>query len=56
MAEKVKVETEGLPTYKLVEVTTQTGLAIQKPSGEVMSSEQALVDILNKLDKIINHF
>lgn len=56
MVEKVKIESEGLPIYKLVEVSTQTAPAIQKPNGEVIFVEQALVDILNKLDAIINHF
>lgn len=50
MEEKVK------PIYKLVEVSTQSEVVIQTPTGEVMNSQQALVDILNKLDIILTKF
>jgi hypothetical protein len=49
--EKEKVE---IPIYKLIEVTTQTAPAIQTPKGELISVEEAMVDILNKLDKLID--
>lgn len=48
MTEK-KEETKG---YELVEVPTQMGLAISTPQGEGLSTEQAIVEILNKLDRI----
>jgi hypothetical protein len=48
MAEEKK-ETQ----YALVEVTTQTGLAIQSPEGKVLNTEQAIVEILNLL-KLLN--
>lgn len=38
--------------YVLVEVPTGSALAIQKPDGELISTELALVEILNKLEKI----
>jgi hypothetical protein len=39
--------------YTLVQVPTQHTIAIQTPEGEVMTTEQGIVDILNKMDKII---
>ena len=48
MAEE-KQETQ----YALVEVPTQYGLAIQTPDGKQLSSEQALVEVLNLL-KLLN--
>lgn len=38
--------------YKLVEVPTQYGLAVQNPTGEAISMEQALVECLNLLKAI----
>lgn len=38
--------------YELVEVPTQFGLGFQTPDGEVLTTEQALVEILNKLNKL----
>jgi len=38
--------------YELVQVPTGQALAIQTPEGEVISTEFALVEILNKLDSI----
>ena len=38
--------------YKLVEVTTETGLAISTPEGKVINQLDLLVEIANKLDKI----
>lgn len=52
MAEEEKPEEKETKEYKLVQVPTQMGLAIQNPTGETFSQEQAVVDILNKLEKI----
>lgn len=38
--------------YKLVEVPASYGLAIQTPEEKVLTTEQAIVEILNKLDKV----
>jgi hypothetical protein len=38
--------------YELVEIPTQHGLAIKKPSGEVISTEMAVVEILNIVKRI----
>jgi hypothetical protein len=38
--------------YTLVEVPTGSALAIQRPDETIMTTEFALVEILNKLDKI----
>lgn len=38
--------------YHLVEVPTSFGIGIRTPEDEVLSQEQALVLLLNKLDKI----
>jgi len=50
MAEENKEVKEE--NYKLVEVTTATGLAIQTPKGQVLSTEQAMVEMLNILNII----
>ena len=49
MAEQEKVKEEN---YKLVEVPTNFGLAIQTPKGQVLSTEQAMVEMLNILNII----
>lgn len=38
--------------YTLVQVPTGAEIAIQQPNEEVITTEQAIVDILNKLDRI----
>jgi len=38
--------------YELIQVPTQMGIAIQTPSGETVTQEQAVVEILNKLSKV----
>jgi len=38
--------------YKVVEVTTETGLAISSPEGKVINQLDLLVEIANKIDKI----
>ncbi len=38
--------------YKRVEVTTQTAPAIQDKEGKILSMDEAIVEILNRLDKI----
>jgi len=48
MAEKTKTETE----YKLVTVPTGEAIAIQRPDGQVITTEQAIVEILNITKKI----
>jgi hypothetical protein len=45
-------ETEEAKQYQLVQVPTGQALAIQTPEGDVMTTEQALVELLNKVDKI----
>ena len=47
------VEEKTESQYALVEVTTQTGLAIQTPEGKVLSTDMAIVEILNLL-KLLN--
>ena len=42
--------------YKLVEVPTQTALVIESPTEEKLNMEMAIVEILNKLDKILSKF
>jgi len=49
MTEEKKIEVKE---YVLVNVPTGQAIAIQTPVEEVISTEQALVEILNKLDKI----
>lgn len=39
--------------YQLVQIPTGSALAIQTPEGEQILPEQAMVEILNKLDKLI---
>jgi hypothetical protein len=39
--------------YELVEVTTQTAPAIQTPEGKLITTENALVSILNKLELLV---
>jgi len=43
---------EGSDEYLLVQVPTSHTPAIQTPAGEVMVMENALVEILNKLEEI----
>ena len=50
------MEEKSKPVYKLVEYTTQTAEGIQTPTGDLVNSQQALVDILNKLDIILTKF
>lgn len=38
--------------YELVQVPTQHSLAVQTPEGEVITTEYAIVEILNKLNKM----
>jgi hypothetical protein len=45
-------EEKEVKEYKLVEVPTAYGIAIATPEGEGITTDQALVEILNKLDKI----
>ena len=43
---------EKTSEYNLVEVPTGSTMAIQRPDGELITTELALVEILNKLEKI----
>lgn len=46
-------QTENLNSeYSLVEIPASYGLGIQTPEGKVLSSEQGIVEILNKLNEI----
>lgn len=45
-------ENKEVTSYQLVQVPTQHTLAIQTPDGEVMSTEQAIVVLLNKVEEI----
>lgn len=38
--------------YELVKVPTEYGLGFKTPNEEVLNTEQALIEILNKLEKI----
>lgn len=38
--------------FKLVEVPTETGLAIETPEGKIISESQLLVLIVNRLVKL----
>ena len=49
MADKEK---EKIEEYQLVEIPTQTGIAFQNPKGEILSMEQAMVEMLNLLSDI----
>jgi len=50
--EEKKKELKQYKQYELIEVPTQYGLAISRPAGEAMTTEQAIVEILNKLERI----
>lgn len=43
---------EEVRKYVLVEVPTQHTLAVENPNGDTISIENAIVEILNKLDDI----
>jgi len=45
-------KTEKEKEYELVNVPTGQALAISTPDEKVLSTEEALVEILNKLNKI----
>lgn len=40
--------------YQLVQIPTGSALAIQTPEGEQIIPEQAMVEILNKLDRLVD--
>jgi len=48
-----KQEPKKSSEYKFVEVTTQTAPAIQTPEGKLITNENALVSILNKLELLV---
>ena len=50
--EKTEKENKETTEYKLVEVPTNYGIAIAKPDGNVLTTEQAIVELLNKVDNI----
>lgn len=47
--EEVKVEKK---IFRLKEVPTEVGLAIETPEGEIISTEQLLVNIANELREV----
>ena len=49
---KEAVVTETKKEYILVEVPTGSALAFQTPDGTVLTQEQLLIEMANKLDKI----
>jgi len=49
MAEKESKEVE----YQAVQVPTEHRIMIQNPKGEVMTMEEVLAEISNKLDKLL---
>lgn len=51
MTEKIEVK-----EYKLVKVATQTEDVIQAPTGDILDTQQALVELLNKVDKLLSKF
>jgi hypothetical protein len=44
--------TEETKEYKLVEIPTQMGLAYETPEGKHISMDEAILEILNKVNKI----
>ena len=48
--EKKEDKQEG--TYKVVEVTTETGLAISSPEGKVLNQLDLLVEMANDLREV----
>jgi len=52
MVEKEKIEEKKSEEYELVQVPTGSALAIKRPDGEVISQEQAIVEILNLVKDI----
>lgn len=52
MEEKEEVKKTEEKIYKLVEVPTQYGVGTQTPEGKIISSDELLVDISNRLTKI----
>lgn len=50
--EKEIKEVKEKKVYELVQVPTGSALAIQTPTGDILNTEQALVEVLNKLDLI----
>lgn len=58
MEKEEKVEKEvkekAKDEYKLVTVPTGEAIAIQTPTGDVITSEQAIVEILNLTKSIAN--
>lgn len=52
MTEEKQEKKEKIEEYSLVEVPTGSQLAIRKPDGSLISTEFALVEILNVLHKL----
>jgi len=52
MTKEEKKETEQKKEYKLVNVPTQHTTAVETPDGEILSVEQSIVLLLNKIDEI----
>ncbi len=52
IVEEVK-KVEAGKEYKLVEVPTGSQVAFQTPNEDLITSDQALIELLNKCDKIL---
>lgn len=51
-----KTKEQKSPEYELVEIPTGSALAFRTPNGEILTTEQLLVEIANKVDKIVRAF
>ena len=51
--EKKVEEKEEESIYRLVEYPSQFQIGIKTPEGDTIDTQYALVEILNKLDKIV---
>ena len=52
MVEEKEEKTKEPLKYELVEIPTQMGLAIQTPDKQHINVEQAMVEVLNKIDEL----
>lgn len=52
MAEEKEKTKEEVKEYQLVEVPTGSQLAFRTPEGNVVTQEELLVELANKVDKI----
>jgi len=52
MVEEIKKEKEVKQVYSLVEVSTGSALAFKTPEGKVVSTEELLIELINKVDNL----